>query len=99
MKVTRISVEAEADIDRIAAYTTDKWGWQQSDRYLAKLEDSFELLLQNPTIGRACGVLFAGLRRFETGKHVVFYLIEPTGIQVVRILHQQMIPTPAHFEP
>lgn len=98
MKVARISLEAEADIDGIAAFTANTWGWRQNDRYLAKLEDSFDLLAQTPSIGRSCENLLHGLCRFEVGKHVVFYLIEPKGIFVVRILHQQMIPTLAHFE-
>jgi plasmid stabilization system protein ParE len=33
------------------------------------------------------------LRRFEIGSHVVFYLVETGGILVVRVLHQQMLPS------
>jgi len=89
----RISVEAEADIDRIADYTTNTWGWRQTDEYLAKLEEGFDLLAQNPGIGRPCDSLRTGLRRFEVGRHVVFYLPEPEGVLVVRVLHQQMLPS------
>jgi plasmid stabilization system protein ParE len=35
MKRATISAEADADIDRIAAYTANTWGWRQSDRYLS----------------------------------------------------------------
>jgi len=31
LKHARISLEAEADIDRIAAYTTNVWGERQAD--------------------------------------------------------------------
>jgi len=88
----RISGEAEADIDRIADYTTSTWGWRQTNQYLAKLEDGFDLLAQNPSIGRSCDSIRAGLRRFEIGRHVVFYLPESDGVLVVRVLHQQMLP-------
>ena len=88
----RISAAAEEDIDGIVAYTTGTWGWRQTDRYLAKLEDGFELLAGNSTLGRSCDSIHAGLRRFEIGKHVVFYLPEPGGILVVRVLHHQMLP-------
>ncbi len=84
MKHASISLEAEVDIDRIAAYTTENWGWVQTDRYLGQLEDSFRLQ--------------ANLRRFEVGKHVVFYRTEPGGIRIVRVLHQQMIPSKSQFE-
>ena len=94
-----VSVEAEEDIDQITAYTTRTWGWRQTIHYLAKLEDGFNLLAQNPSIGRSCDSIRPGLRRFEIGKHVVFFILEPNDIQIVRILHQQMIPAKSHFEP
>ena len=97
MKHASISREAEADIDRIAAYTTDTWGWVQTDRYLGQLEDSFQLLANNPSMGRSCDAIWEGLHRFEVGKYVVFYRTEPDGICVVRVLHQQMAPANSHF--
>jgi toxin ParE1/3/4 len=87
-----ISVEAEEDINGIAAYTTSTWGWRQTDQYLAKLEDGFNLLAQNPSIGRLSDSIHAGLRRLEIGRHVVFFLPEPNGILVVRVLHERMLP-------
>lgn len=87
-----VSVQAEQDIDRIAAYTTESWGWRQTSQYLAKLEECFEMLARNPSIGRPCDSIREGLRRFETGRHVVFYVSETTGILVVRVLHEQMLP-------
>jgi toxin ParE1/3/4 len=98
MKLFVVSADAQADIDLIAAYTTDTWGWQQTDRYLGQLEDSFQLLAENPRMGRPCDAISSGLRRHEQGKHVVFYRLKPEGIRVVRVLHQQMIPAKPHFE-
>jgi toxin ParE1/3/4 len=92
-----VSAEAQVDIDLIAAYTTDTWSWQQTDRYLSKLEDSFQLLAENPRMGRSCDAISAGLHRHEVGKHVIFYRLKPSGIRVVRILHQQMNPTKSRF--
>jgi toxin ParE1/3/4 len=98
MKLFVVSADAQADIDLIAAHTTDNWGWQQTDRYLGQLEDSFQLLAENPGMGRPCVAISAGLRRHEVGKHVVFYRMKPGGIRIVRVLHQQMIPAKTHFE-
>jgi len=97
MNHASVSAEAEADIDLIAAYSTEVWGCRQTDRYLSKLEDSFQLLSLNPSIGRTCDSIQAGLHRFEVGKHVVFYRTMPYGIRIVRVLHQQMIPAESHF--
>lgn len=93
-----VSVEAEEDIDLIAAYTTRTWAWRQTNRYLAKLEDGFELLAENPRIGRSCDSIRPGLHRFEIGKHVVFYVPDPSELLIVRILHQQMLPAKSQFE-
>ncbi|MGO9435682.1 MAG: type II toxin-antitoxin system RelE/ParE family toxin [Terracidiphilus sp.] len=92
MSRTRISVEAERDLDGIAEYTKATWGWRQAERYLTKLEEGIELLGSHPTIGRNCGAIRTGLRRFEVGSHVVFYFVDADGILVLRVLHQQMLP-------
>ena len=68
MKHAIISAEADADIDLIAEYTTNTWGWRQTDRYLSQLEDSFQILAENPGIGRACDAISSGLRRHELGR-------------------------------
>ena len=98
MKRAVVSAKAHIDLDLIAAYTTDTWGLQQTDRYLGQLEDSFQLLAKNPSIGRSCDAIHTGLRRFEVGKHVVFYRLKPGGIRIVRVLHQQMMPAKPHFK-
>lgn len=93
MPKIRISAAAESDIDEIVAYTTAEWGWRQAHRYLTKLEECLDALAKNPSIGRSCDPIRAGLRRFEVGRHVVFYLQEQGGILVVRLLHERMLPT------
>jgi toxin ParE1/3/4 len=98
-RVVHISVEAEADIDSIAEYTKNTWGWRQTEQYLAKLEDGFELLAMNPLIGRPCDSVRNGLRRFEVGSHVVFYDSGTDCILIVRLLHRRMLPDLSRFEP
>lgn len=98
MKHFVVSADAQADIDLIAAYTTETWGMQQTDRYLGQLEDSFQLLAENPRMGRPCDAISSGLRRHEQGKHVIYYRLKPDGIRIIRVLHQQMIPARPHFE-
>jgi ParE toxin of type II toxin-antitoxin system, parDE len=53
---------------------------------------TFELLADNPALGRPCDEIRSGLRRMKQGKHVVFYREEPGGILISRILHQRMLP-------
>jgi toxin ParE1/3/4 len=74
------------------------WGRAQTIRYRQRLQDCFQLLADNPSIGRRCDSIHPDLRRFEHGKHVVFYLSLPGEVLIVRVLHQQMIPTKSRFD-
>jgi toxin ParE1/3/4 len=93
-----ISAHARKDIVEITVYTKRIWGLRQADRYLSQLEEGFDLLAQNSSIGRPCMTTDPELFRFEVGKHVVFFRVRRAGIRIVRILHQQMIPLKTHFE-
>lgn len=88
----RLSRLAEADLMNIGAYSLDKWGEDQTTRYIDALEACCQRLVDNPQLGRACDQIRPGLRRMETGSHVVFYRIESREILVSRILHQRMLP-------
>jgi toxin ParE1/3/4 len=82
----------------IARFTLDSWGVSQAHRYAQGLQAAFQLLAENPKLGRPCDAISSGLHRHEQGKHVIFYRLKPGGVRVVRILHQQMIPTKSHFK-
>jgi toxin ParE1/3/4 len=64
----------------------------QAGRYIRELATCCETLAKNPALGRSCDYIRPGLRRFEHGKHVLFYSQKPKGILLSRILHQSMLP-------
>jgi len=90
---------AESDIKSVLRYTMKTWGRAQTVRYRQELQNCFQLLADHPSLGRSCDSIHPGMRRLEVGKHVVFYLPEPDGLLIVRVLHQQMVPANFHFEP
>jgi toxin ParE1/3/4 len=81
----------------IVLYTVRKWGPEQARRYIAGLQECFQLLAENPSLGRTCDFISSGLQRHEQDKHVVFYRKMRGGIRVIRVLHQQMLPTKGRF--
>lgn len=99
MSAYRLARLAESDLKSIVRYTMKTWGRVQTIRYRQRLQGCFQLLADNPSIGRRCDSIRPGLRRFEHGKHVVFYLAQPEEVLIVRVLHQQMIPAKSRFEP
>ncbi|HEX9198927.1 MAG TPA: type II toxin-antitoxin system RelE/ParE family toxin [Acidobacteriaceae bacterium] len=97
MSTWKLTRKARTDYAEILLYTIDAWGEEQAERYLALLLDGFDLLAQNPGIGRPCNRLAPRLRRFEQGKHVIFYKPDRNGIIVSRVLHQSRLPARPHF--
>jgi toxin ParE1/3/4 len=92
MPAFRFTRRAEADLLGIANHTLHTWGEKQTARYLRQLEVCCQMLAENPSAGRPCENIRAGLHRFEHGMHVVFYRSERNGILISRILHQSMLP-------
>jgi toxin ParE1/3/4 len=92
MAAYRLSRLAETDLMDIATYTLNKWGVNQTIRYIDALETCCQRLVDEPYLGRACDQIRPGLRRMEHGRHVVLYRIEVEGILICRILHQRMLP-------
>jgi toxin ParE1/3/4 len=88
----RFSRRAEADLLGIGAYTLQAWGEDRAGRYIDDLEAFCQTLAANPAQGRRCDEVRRGLRRMETGLHVVFCRKEAGGIMVSRILHERMLP-------
>jgi toxin ParE1/3/4 len=91
--IVRFSVRAEVDLLDISQYTMSTWGRDQTIRYLNGLEACCQQLAENPALGRPCDNVRPGLRRFEHGRHVIFYRLETGGIWVSRLLHERMMPT------
>lgn len=92
MPKLRFSRLAERDLLSLGAYTLRTWGSAQTARYLTDLEDCCRLLTGNPALGYTCDHVRPGLRCIENGRHAVFYREESSGVYVVRILHQRMLP-------
>jgi toxin ParE1/3/4 len=83
--------EALSDLKSIARYTQKTWGKRQRNDYLSLLDTSFHALATEPLMGRDCGKVRDGYRKYQVGKHVIFYRIcDTNSIEVVRILHERM---------
>lgn len=81
---------ASADLKEIWSYTADRWSPDQADRYIRELHRGIETIAYDPRKGRACDHIRRGYRRFNVGAHVLFFRVVRDGIEVIRVLHQQM---------
>lgn len=89
MSSVRYSPAAIADIIDIWDYTAETWGVDQADRYADDIRDNCLALASGEKKGRSVDVR-EGYLKYAVGKHFVFFVAADDGINVIRILHQQM---------
>ncbi|PVM93958.1 type II toxin-antitoxin system RelE/ParE family toxin [Caulobacter endophyticus] len=83
---------ARKDLRDIWNYSHDRWGAKRADDYASGLNKLLKRLAAGPSLGEACGHVRDGYRRHPSGSHMIYYRLADRGIEVVRILHQQMDP-------
>ena len=87
MSLYRLSKEAEQDLEDLWVYLAERNGIA-GDRQVAKLLDRFPMLAQFPTMGVSRDRLLEGLRSFPVKPYIIFYILIPDGIEILRIIHQ-----------
>ncbi len=85
----KLSREASASIDEIIVYTDTHFGARQTDEYIDGLYYSFELLSDNPRMGREWA---PGRRRYIYRSHVIYYRIEPDHLFITAIMNERQLP-------
>ncbi len=98
MAACRIRALARKDLELIWDYTLERWGIDQAERYLASLFSCFDDLTKNPKIGKPREDVMPGARSFPQGRHVIFYEIDHSGIEILGIVHQSE-DIERHFDP
>ncbi|MBE2254315.1 MAG: type II toxin-antitoxin system RelE/ParE family toxin [Myxococcus sp.] len=92
MRRLRLSRAAKNDLVEIGVYTAGRWGEAQCERYLTQLDERIRLLQRRPESGRSCDDLKPGAWRITEGRHVIFYRFSEQRVDVLRVLHVQMLP-------
>ena len=59
----------------------------RADAFIDSIDRKLHELADSPHIGRSRSELLAGLSSFPFGRYIIFYLIIPGGIEIVRVLH------------
>lgn len=85
-----LSGRAALDIEEIADYGLQNFGFVQSREYGKGLEVCLTQLAVSPLIGFGADELANGLRRYLYESHWVFYVQRTGGIRVVRVLQKNM---------
>ena len=81
---------ARNDLRGIWRDTYDKWGDRQADKYLDVLNAGIERLKDNPKLGKPRDTLRPGYRSLHVNRHIVYYMLEPSLIRIIRVLYDGM---------
>lgn len=82
-----LSRKTQEDIDEIFEYGVEKFGKDKAIEYLIDLKSYFELLLENPDIGKNRNEIKIGLISFPFRSHIIFYRLFSKHIRIVRVLY------------
>ena len=86
MAVIVLQPRAKADLSDIWQFIAEDSD-DQADAFIDLIDQKFQLLAQQSGLGRRREELAEGLRIFPVGRYVIFYLVIPGGVQIVRVLH------------
>lgn len=84
--------EAEQDLLEIGAYTWTEWGEEQFVKYMALLRETCEdIIPRKHRLARSVEGR-PGLMRWRCERHVIFFRKVNREIEIVRVLHERMLP-------
>lgn len=89
----RLTPKAKEDMEAVWLYSLSQWGMAQTSRYIDDLVDAFLFLTETPKAGSACDNIREGYRKYPIIRHTIYYKETAYGIEVVRVLHGQMLIT------
>lgn len=78
---------AKRDVAQLAERSEREWGKRRTRRYLDKIEAKIAMLADNPMLGHDAEMSRPNLRRMNSGRHAVFYVVGENRIEAIRVLH------------
>jgi toxin ParE1/3/4 len=88
----QLSQLAQTHLHKIKHYTVTNFSERQWNTYKATLLTGFQMLADNPSVGRSCNDLYKNGFYFPIGKHTAFFTKEDGFILVVAVLGQSQLP-------
>ena len=90
MALYKLSPAAEQDLIEIYLRGLSEWGANKSDQYQEQLISAFNLLAQNPEMGRIVKIR-PNLHRHEFLPYIIFYSKENYGVRIARVLYKNRL--------
>ena len=88
----KLSKLAQAHLLKIRNYTVNNFSQMQWLNYKDTLLTGFQMLADNPEVGRRCENIYPKGFYFPIGKHTAYFTKEDGFILVVAVLSQSQLP-------
>jgi toxin ParE1/3/4 len=93
----RLSALAEQDLDDVWSYVAEEASPTTADRLIDAIIDRFELLAEQPRMGRPRPEFGTGVRSFTVENYVIYYR-QDGDVLIARVLHGRRDQTAAWSE-
>jgi toxin ParE1/3/4 len=94
----RLSPLAERDLDEVWSYIAEDASPAMADRLIDAIFDRFELLVEQPRMGRNRPEFGDGVRSFVVESYVIYYRFDQ-DVLIARVLHGRRDQAAAWSEP
>lgn len=88
----KLSKLAQANLLKIKTYTINNFSDIQWRNYKDTLLTGFQMLADNPDVGRNCDEVYPNGFYFPVGKHTAYFTKEDGFILIVAVLSQSQLP-------
>jgi toxin ParE1/3/4 len=88
----KLSKLAQRHLRKIKSYTVTNFSELQWNSYRDNLLTAFQMLADNPAVGRSCDELYPSGFYFPVGKHTAYFTKEDGFILIVAVLSQSQLP-------
>lgn len=85
-----LTAAAREQLKGIGEYAQKRWAIEQQRKYLGELFERFEEIGRNPRLGRKRPEIVPGVRSVTAGRHVIFYQVTDTRVEILGVLHGGM---------
>jgi toxin ParE1/3/4 len=81
---------AEADLDDIWSFTTERWNEEQADLYLERLRSAISNQDTRKLRAKPIDFAMSGVMRMREVRHFIYFRMVDEGLLVLRVLHDSM---------
>ena|SRR5690606_22185523 len=89
----RLTSDAQSDLIKIRQFTLEKWGVEQSKKYLSELRHTLQLIAEKPSVGKSRVDVAPNVMSFPYASHIIYYIAINDQVVIFGVLHKRMVPS------